>query len=205
LYEDIGLRGRFFMRFYDKAAQMGTPLPWNRAEIELKDKRALIAVVLLINNKSIGELFVGVMNEYLAVINLDDSNTSRCTIQPWWSDWLQSTEKIKLTTAKAIKGVEESMEYVKKQYAPTFAMIKEHLGITAYNEFIRDMAKTGKDRMSMKHEQMLFLSAQRKADNYDQDRDEFEERAAIMEFDGGLDRQEAEAAARLQLDQEDQT
>ena len=195
---------RVFVRFYDKAAQMGTPLPWNRAEIELKEKRAQKAVNLLVSGLPIGELFVGVLNEYLAVINLDDSNTSRCSIQPWWSDWLQSTEKIRLTTSKAIKTVEESMEYIKKQYAPTLAMFKEHLGVVTFNDYLRELIKDGTERMGMKHEQMLFLSAQRKADNYSQDQEDFEERAAIMEYDGGMDRNNAEGAARLLLEKDDQ-
>lgn len=188
---------RVFMRFYDKAAQMKTPLPWNRAEIELKNKRAQKAVNLLVSGLPIGQLFVGVLNEYLTIINLDDSNISRCTTQSWWSDWLQSTEKIRLTTSKAIKTVEEAMEYVRKQYSPTLAMIKEHLGFVPFNDYIREMINDGAERMTMKHEQMLFLSAQRKADNYDQDQDGFEERAAIMEYDGGMDRNEAEKSAAL--------
>lgn len=188
---------RVFMRFYDKAAQMKTPLPWNRAEIELKDKRAQKAVNLLVSGLPIGQLFVGVLNEYLTIINLDDCNISRCTTQSWWSNWLQSTEKIRLTTSKAIKTVEEAMEYVKKQYSPTLAMIKEHLGFVPFNDYIREMIKDGAERMTMKHEQMLFLSAQRKADNYNQDQENFEERAAIMEYDGGMDRDEAEKTAVL--------
>ena len=51
--------------------------------------------------------------------------------------------------------------------------------------------------MTMKHEQILFLSTQRKADNYNQDNEDFEERAAIMEYDGGMYRGEAEKAAAL--------
>lgn len=195
---------RVYVRFYDKAAQTGTPLPWNRAEIELKEKRAQKTVSLLVSGLPVGQLFAGVLNEYLAVINLDDSNTSRCTIQPWWSDWLQSTEKIRLTTSKAIKTVEESMEYVKKQYSPTLAMFKTHLGVVGFNDYLRELVKDGSERMGMKHEQMLFLSAQRKADNYNQDQEDFEERAAIMEFDGGLDRNSAEGAARLLLEKDDQ-
>lgn len=194
---------RVFVRFYDKAAEMGTPLPWNRAEIELKEKRAQKAVNLLVSDLPVGELFVGVLNKYLAVINLDDSNTSRCTIQSWWSDWLQSSEKIRLTTSKAIKTVEESMEYVKKQYSPTLAMFKTHLGVVGFNDYLRELLKDGSERMGMKHEQMLFLSAQRKADNYSQDQEDYEERAAIMEYDGGMDRNSAEGAARLLLEKDD--
>jgi adenosine deaminase len=95
------------------------------------------------------------------------------------------------------------MEYVKKQYSPTLAMIKEHLGFVPFNDYIREMIKDGSERMTMKHEQMLFLSAQMKADNYDQEQEEFEERAAIMEYDGGMDRDEAEKAALQLQDRED--
>lgn len=193
---------RVFMRFYDKAAQMEVPFTWNRAEIELKDQRVQKAVNLLVSGLPVGQLFVGVLNEYLAIINLDDSNISRCTIQPWWSSWLQSTEKIRLTTSKVIKSVDEVMEYVKRQYAPSIAMIKTHLGAVSFNEYIRELIKDGTDRMNMKHEQILFISAQRTPDSYTQDQEEFDERAAILEYDGGMDRKEAEKAARLLLDQE---
>jgi len=56
----------------------------------------------------------------------------------------------------------------------------------------------------MRHEQMLFVSSHGKADNYNQEQEAFEERAAIMEYDGGLERKEAEEHARLSPDQEDQ-
>lgn len=194
---------RVFMRFYDKAAQMGTPLPWVRAEIELKDKRAQKAVELLVSGVPVGELFAGVLNKYLAVINLDDSNISRCTLQAWWAAWLNSTEKIRLTTSKALKTVEEAMEHVTKQYSPTIAMIKTYLGVAPFHDFLNNMIEDGKRRMTMKHEKIMFLSTQQKADNYNRN-DEYEERAAIMEYDGGLNRKEAEQAARLHLDSEDQ-
>jgi DNA relaxase NicK len=51
------------MRFYDKAAQMGTSLPWTRAEIELKGIRAQKAIVLIVVDVSVGELFVGILSE----------------------------------------------------------------------------------------------------------------------------------------------
>lgn len=186
---------RIVIRFYDKAAQLEIPLPWIRAEIELKEKRAQLAVIKFVSGMPMGQLFTGIINEYLAVIYLDDSNISRCTIQGWWSDWLQSTEKIRLTSDKQIRCVEEVMEFVKRQYSPSLAMIKEHLGDLSFREYIRDILTDGTKRMGMKHEQMLFISAQGKADNYSSDQEEFEERAAIMEHDGGLSGKEAENAA----------
>lgn len=193
---------RVFLRFYDKAAQMAVPFFWNRAEFELKDKRAHKAAELLASGMPVGQLFVGIMNAYLTVINLDDSNISRCTAQVWWLSWLQSTEKVRLTTAKQVKYVEEIMQYVKQQYAPSLAMIKTHLGVISFNEYLRDLLQDGSERMGMRHEQMLFVSSQGKADNYNDDQADFEERAAIMEYDGGPERKDAEEAARLALDHE---
>ena len=193
---------RVFVRFYDKAAQHEIPFFCNRAEIELKEQRAQKAAEFLAYGQPIGQLFVGILNQYLAIINLDNTNISRCSLQTWWSEWLQSTEKVKLTTAKAVKTVAEAMEYINRQYAPTLAMIKTHLGVVTFNDFIRELIKSGVERMSMKHEQILFLSSQKNADNYSQEQEEYEERAAIMEYDGGLDRKEAEELARLALDKE---
>jgi len=48
----------------------------------------------------------------------------------------------------------------------------------------------------------LFVSAQGKADNYSSDQEEFEERAAIMEHDGGLSVEEAEKAAKMNKTQQ---
>lgn len=195
---------RVYLRFYDKAAQLGVPFFWNRAEVELKDKRAHEAAKHLSSGVPIGQLFVGIINQYLSVINRDDSNISRRSIQPWWSAWLQSTEKIKLTTAKEVKTVDEVMQFVKRQYAPSLAMIKTHLGGFPFYKYIRELISDGSERMGAKHEQMLLVSSQGKADNYSNQNEEYGERAAIMEYDGGLDRLDAETSARLIIDLEDQ-
>jgi phage replication initiation protein len=188
---------RVYLRFYDKAAQMGTPLPWNRAELELKESRAHEAAKHLSSGVPVGELFVGIINSYLSVINRDDSNTTRRSIQPWWSAWLQSTEKIKLTTAKEIKTVEQVMTFIKRQYAPSISMIKEYLGGIDFNDYFAEIIKDGSKRRGAKHEQMLLVAAQGKADNYNKHNEDFEERAAIIEYDGGMDRDEAETAAAV--------
>lgn len=188
---------RVYLRFYDKAAQLGVPFFWNRAELELKESRAHEAAKHLSSGVPVGQLFVGIINQYLSVINRDDSNTSRRSIQLWWSIWLQSTEKIRITTDKQDKTVEQVMKFVKRQYAPSLAMIKEHLGGFDFNEYFLDVLKDGSKRMGAKHEQMLLVAAQGKADNYNRQNEDYEERAAIMEYDGGMDRNEAEKAAAL--------
>lgn len=193
---------RVYLRFYDKAAQLELPFIWKRAEFELKEKRAHEAAKLLASGLPAGQLFVGILNNYLAVINHDNSNTSRCTLQDWWAAWLHSTEKIKLTTTPHIKTVPEVMDFVKRQYGPTLATIKTHLGPYTFSEFIRSVVKDGEARMNMRHEMILYVSSLGSSDNYDDDRITQDERAAIMEHDGELTKLEAEQAAQEIMQEE---
>lgn len=147
-----------FIRFYDKAAQYGLSGHWVRAEIEFKGDRALNASQALLDGMPAGELFFSVMNTYFSVINLDDSNKSRCTLKTWWSSWLESTNKIRLTVSKVVKKIEQVKQWFHKSCAPSFAMVKEHCGPAGFNEFIQELVEDGKKRMSMKHEQILFAS-----------------------------------------------
>jgi len=52
------------------------------------------------------------------------------------------------------------MEFIKRQYAPSFAMIRQHLGGgSSFNEYVRELLDDGTERMTAKHEQMLAASA----------------------------------------------
>ena len=150
---------RLKIRFYDKAAQLDLNTHWVRCELQLMAERAQEAVKHLLASVELGQLAVSALNQYFAVINLDDSNKSRCSLQDWWAAWLTTTDKLKLTTMKAIKLVNEIMEHVKRQYSATFAMIKKHLGVVDMHEYVKDLIETGKDRMNKKHELILACSA----------------------------------------------
>jgi phage replication initiation protein len=90
-------------RVYNKAQQLGLDGHWIRFELRLRDKRAQEAIKLFASSMPVGCLATGIINNYFAIINNDDSNKSRCSLQTWWAEWLQSTKKIRLTTEKAIK------------------------------------------------------------------------------------------------------
>jgi len=102
-----------------------------------------------------GALAVGIINQYFAVIERDDSNSSRCSLQPWWDRWLLSTEKISLGSDPAVKTISDTMDFIKKQYAPSLAMICQHLGNQTFNGFLEDVLADGNERMNAKHERML--------------------------------------------------
>jgi len=146
-------------RIYDKAQESGIDGQWIRFEVQLRDKRAHEAAKLFIYDITVGSLATGIINNYFAIINDDDSNKSRCTLQPWWSGWLQATEKIRLTTEKAVKRVADSMEFIKRQYAPSLAMINKHLGGAPYKQFMQEVLDDGRERMGAKHEKILAASA----------------------------------------------
>jgi phage replication initiation protein len=142
-------------RIYDKAQESGVEGHWIRYEIQLRDKRAHEAAKLFASGVPVGSLATGIINNYFAIINDDDSNISRCTLQTWWHEWLQSTEKIQLATEQSIKLVPDSMDFIKRQYAPSIAMIRKYLGASQFKGFMDDILEDGQERMGAKHEKIL--------------------------------------------------
>ena len=149
---------RLKFRFYDKAAQLKLDSHWVRAELQLMAERAQEAVKYLLKSVDPGHLAVSVLNNYFTPVNLDDSNRSRCTTQSWWSAWLTTTEKLRLTTMKAIRLVDDVMIHLDKQYSASLAMCKKFLGVTAFHEFIHTLVTNGKDRLTAKHQMIIECS-----------------------------------------------
>ena len=146
---------RTVFRIYDKAAQMGVDGPWIRFELQLRDERAVAAADEIISRGDLGHIATGIINTNLAFINHDDSNKSRCSLMDWWSAWLLHTDKLKLTKVKALKVLSEVQEYMKKQYAPTLAMLKKGLGVSAFYDFMNEIITDGYKRMTRKHDDII--------------------------------------------------
>lgn len=149
---------RLKVRFYDKAAQMKTQGHWVRCELQLMAERATEAVRHILKSRDVGQIAVAALNHYFTVVNLDDSNKSRCSVKAWWSAWLTTTDKLKLSTMKALKSIDEVIDYAKRQYSATFAMIKKYLGVASYHEFMRDFVQIGAEKMGKRHEMILQCS-----------------------------------------------
>lgn len=158
-------RSSTFFRVYNKAQEARVEGSWIRFELELREQRATQAAANLAGGMTAGTLATGIINTYFAVIEKTDSNISRCPLQPWWESWLLSTEKIRLGTAPAEKTVDDTMAFIKKQYAPSLAMIRQHLGDRSFNGFVREIITDGEERMNAKHEKMLKAAKNKKALN----------------------------------------
>lgn len=150
---------RLKARFYDKAAQLQLEGHWVRAEIQFMAERAEQAIIAYIKRITLGEIVTRTLNQYFTLIDRTDSNISRCPVKPWWSAWLGTTQKLKLTTRKADKYVSEIVDHIKKQFAPSFAMMRQFYGVIDFYEIIRDLVDSGKDRMSKKHAQIIAMSS----------------------------------------------
>lgn len=157
------VRSDTFFRVYNKAQEAGIEGDWIRFELQLRKERAQQAALLLGSGMEAGALATGIINQYFAVIERDDSNSSRCSLQPWWDRWLLSTEKISLGSDPAVKTISDTMDFIKKQYAPSLAMIRQHLGSQTFNGYLQDVLSDGNERMTAKHERLLRDASHRKS------------------------------------------
>lgn len=158
---------RVKIRFYDKAAQMRLDgAYWVRCELQCMAERAASVVGHILGGYAVGDVAVRVLNHYFSLIDLDDSNKSRCPLKAWWLAWLQTTESLRLTTAKAIHVIERTMDFVKQQYAPTLAMFRKYLGAAAFSDFVHGCLDNGRERLSSKHEKQITISRLIKNNQY---------------------------------------
>jgi phage replication initiation protein len=148
-----------FPRFYDKAAQYGLSGHWVRAEIELKNERSKEAIKHLVSGMPIGEMFFSILNNCFSIVNRDDSNKSRCSIKAWWLNWLETTQKLKLTVAKKMKKISDVVSWVQRSVAPSLAMIREHFPPAQALEIMKGIFYSGKTRLKNRHYQILFNSS----------------------------------------------
>ncbi len=120
------------LRIYDKQLEQNKKIQdekdkiqesWIRWELELKNERANIAVDKLIQKKELGELVMEVLNNYVKIVVLDDSNRSRCSALPLWEEFVGAVGKLRLFVQQAKKTLKEKKSWLIRQCLPTVAAI----------------------------------------------------------------------------------
>ena len=127
----IGTRSSDIMlRVYDKQAEQNTkhpanPIisPWVRWELECKGKKVNAVAQNLASGKGLGTVAMGVLSNYIRIIDMDNNNRSRCSTSTKWDAFLCGIERLALTVPEAEKSLEKSETYLNKQYAPTIALL----------------------------------------------------------------------------------
>lgn len=118
------------LRVYDKMLEQNNKLaeeeeksdvPWVRWELELKNERADAAAALLMENKSLGEVVAGILNNYVRIIIPDDSNRSRCSILPLWEAFVSTVSRLVLYVDGVKKTIRDKKRWIIRQCLPTLA------------------------------------------------------------------------------------
>lgn len=144
------------VRIYDKAAQKGVDGVWIRTELECRDNRANVLAHHLMGSKELGAIAAGVLKNYVAFVEPSgDSNKSRWSVTPWWSNFLGEIERIKLSGQKVERTIEQVKDWVKKQVAPSLALLFKHWS-GDYDEFEK-LILQGERRLTPRHIAMLSV------------------------------------------------
>lgn len=126
---------------------------WVRWELELHGDRADRAVKELASGKELGEVCVGVLGNYMRVINLDNSNKSRCSIDATWEWFLNGIAPLKLYVKKEKRTLDDSRRWLQRQVAPTLTAVVAADGGSI--EFVEKMVYLGLNRLNKRHLDMI--------------------------------------------------
>lgn len=143
-----------FLRVYDKMLEQKSSFPWVRWEFELKDVRARQVADKLVQESNVGSIAVGLLNNYFRVINLDNSNKSRCSVDLLWQKFIDGILPVKLYVPLETKTLEEKRDWFKRQVAPTLAGIILADGgcfdiiTNEFEEYLKKMSKDMQDILS---------------------------------------------------------
>lgn len=87
------------IRIYDKAAERGFDdgRHWIRVELQLRNKRSLVAAAELVKTHHIGRTVCGILRNYLNFrVPTEDTNKSRWPVADYWEKLLMDMERISL-------------------------------------------------------------------------------------------------------------
>lgn len=99
----------------------------NRFEIRLKNERAYHAAVDLLANRDVEKTAFSIINRYIRFVD-KDSNKSRCEwkINENWSYFIGGDRvKLKLTTNPEPYNIQNTLNWLSRQVAPTLKIIKK--------------------------------------------------------------------------------
>jgi len=146
-----------FLRIYDKAAERGFVgedyFHWVRLELQLRRDRAFQFVKML-NTDNIGELWCGVVNNYIRFVkpSLTDTNKARWSVRPYWTNLINNAIKVKLYVKPGEEYNIHNLErYVFKQ---AVGAIKTSIKILGEKQFIEKLNHT-KMELNPKYKRLI--------------------------------------------------
>lgn len=158
-----------FCRFYDKLIEQteknkNNPVElqnlnnikhWVRFEIVFKNSVAIkiINSMLCLSDSEFNIKLAEIINYYIRFINPDNDNRYKCSICSWWSEFLGTVEKAKLTCKKLEKNVFKSaVDWVARSVAPTLKAVQNSIGTLGLIKLINDFGH--ESRFKQKHREI---------------------------------------------------
>lgn len=96
---------------------------WVRWEMELHKERANELANVLMQKKTLGFIAFGILTYYFRIIQIDDSNRSRCSNEPKWDAFTNGIEKLRLSAPRRARTLSEKEHWIDYQVGPSLALI----------------------------------------------------------------------------------
>lgn len=164
-------KSSLFCRIYDKNLEQHSKFSeleqhqaWTRLELVYRHDRAQILAQYLVDYQNIGVLLKRSLNGYIRFLepHQSDTNKARWQSAPWWDNFLNETEKLRLTMRKENKSIEEMKQWIRQQISPTLAAIlKAHEGEMSW---LYDILNNGQYRLKQKHLDAIALHLRKNND-----------------------------------------
>lgn len=141
------------LRIYDKSAEREVSGHWIRVELQLRQDRAGEFIRQYINGGHLGEMFCGVLFNYIRYINpVTNSRKDRCAMRKYWQKLVSSAVKVKLFTAC---GLEYNLENLEK-FVITQAggAVHTYLNILGF-EHLENALNDRKTPLNLKYKRLL--------------------------------------------------
>lgn len=160
------LQSDIFMRVYDKAKERKRDdIPhWVRWEIVLKNDNAFnFLSKLLLNDEVIGNIFFGLVNNYVRYIipDANETNISRLKTAKWWLKWLESFELISVYSSKPTSyNLSRCEAYGFRQAGNAVSTLIDIKGVTNFLKELRQF----KPKTNIKYQSLIDTNGKSEED-----------------------------------------
>ena len=136
------------LRIYDKKLEQNNKLKeenqlteeWTRWELELKNERANQFAKEFSSKDVFGKSVMGVLSCYIRIIQKDNENKTRCSVDPVWSAFVNGVEKLRLTLKKEVRTLWHKLSWVESQVAPTLCALLISFGgdLSSFSDMLQE-------------------------------------------------------------------
>lgn len=143
-------QSEIYLRIYDKQLEQSKGnnkinIPWVRWELEFKGERVNEMANRFVAMDNLSDVFLGVLSNYFRIIDLDDSNRSRCSVSEKWLSFIGEIEKLTLYVSKPEHTIAEKEDWLYRSIAPTLTGVFISKG--GDMDFIYSLLENGSRRM----------------------------------------------------------